>query len=799
MLWKSPGFTLVAAIALALGIGANTAIFSVVNGVLLQPLPYQDPASLVRLGEWSKQVPGMSIAYPNFLDWRERNHVFSGIAATQFNSFNLTGTDQPERLQGRAVSANFFDVLGVRPALGRSFLAEEDSPGASRVCIVSNGAWQRLFGSDPQLNGRTVLLNGEQYTVVGILPATYRYGTPTDIFIPIGLKADSEMMTDRGNHPGIYAVARLKSGVTLQQADAEMKTIVNALSIQYPESNSGTSVTIVSLTEYFVGDIRPMLLILLGAVGLVLLIACANVANLLLARSSSRSREIAIRTALGAGRWRVVRQLLTESVLLALLGGGAGLLLALWSVDLIRSASIDSIPTTAEIKLDSTVLFFTLAIALLTGAIFGLVPAIQASRADLNDALKEGGRSGTAGAARQRVRGLLVIFEVALSLVLLVGAGLLVRSFARLRQTELGFESANLVTMRLSRRAGGDEGPQVLNFLHRVEEKIQSIPGVMSVSYSNGLPLLGASEGGFSVEGRPKPDPEKFGLAVKYLTSPSYQRTLGLRLLKGRYLTERDTLNSPRTVVIDEEFAREQFPGEEPVGRYLAGDEEHGIPHAEIVGVVSHVKHYGLDTPGPVQPQMYYAFEQIPTKYIPLMATDVTLIVRAPGDPSGIVGAVREAIKEEDKNQPLYDIKTMNQVVSESIASQQLSMTLFGLFAMVALVLAIVGIYGVMSYTVSQRTQEIGIRMALGAQIMDVLKLVVSQGMRLVLIGVGVGIFGAFLITRIMSSLLFGISATDPLTFVGVSLLMGGTAFLACFIPARRAAKVEPTVALRHE
>jgi putative ABC transport system permease protein len=796
MLWKSPGFTLVAAIALALGIGANTAIFSVVNGVLLQPLPYQDPASLVRLGEWSKQVPGMSIAYPNFLDWRERNHVFSGIAATQFNSFNLSGTDQPERLLGRAVSANFFDVLGVRPALGRSFVAEEDRPGASRVCIVSNGAWQRLFGSDPQLNGRTLLLNGDPYTVVGILPASYRYGAPTDIFVPIGLKADSEMMASRDNHPGIYAVARLKNGVTLQQADAEMKAIANALSAEYPKTNSGSSVTIVSLTEYFVGDIRPMLLILLGAVGLVLLIACANVANLLLARSSSRSKEIAIRTALGAGRWRVVRQLLTESVLLALLGGGAGLLLALWGIDLIRSASIDSIPTTAEIKLDSTVLFFTLAIAVLTGAIFGLVPAIQASRSDLNDALKEGGRSGTAAAAKQRARGLLVIFEVALSLVLLVGAGLLVRSFARLRQTELGFEPANLVTMKLSRTAGADEGPQVLNFLHRVEEKIQTIPGVMSVSYSDGLPLLGATEGGFSIEGRPKS--ERF-LAVRYHTSPSYQRTLGLRLLKGRYLTERDTLNSPRAVVIDEEFAREQFPGEEPVGRYLAGDEESGIPHAEIVGVISHVKHYGLDTPGPVQPQAYYAIDQIPIKYVPLVATNVTMIVRAPGDPSGIVGAVREAIKEEDKNQPLYDIKTMNQVVSESIASQQLSMTLFSLFAMVALVLAIVGIYGVMSYTVSQRTHEIGIRMALGAQIMDVLKLVVSQGMRLVLIGVGVGIFGAFLITRVMSSLLFGVSATDPLTFVGVSLLMGGTAFLACFIPARRAAKVEPTVALRHE
>ncbi|MGB9180681.1 MAG: ABC transporter permease [Pyrinomonadaceae bacterium] len=799
MLWKSPGFTLIAVLALALGIGANTAIFSVVNGVLLQPLPFQDSDRLVRLSEWSQQIPGMSISYPNLRDWQDQNTVFTGIAGTRFNSYNMTGTDEPERLQGRALTGNFFDVLGIKMGMGRTFTAEDDKPGAQRTCIISYGLWQRRFGSDPNITGKTLILNDQPHTVIGVLPASYRYGTPTDVFVPLGLDANNEMIANRDNHPGLYAVARLKPNVSFEQAEAEMKTIAQRLSIQYPKENTGHSATLIPLREFFVGDIRTSLLILLGAVGFVLLIACANVANLLLARASSRSREIAIRTALGAGRWRIIRQLLTESVILAIFGGGAGLLLALWGIDVLRSASIDSIPTTADIKLDGTVLFFTLLVSVLTGVIFGLAPALQASRTDLNESLKEGGRSGTTGTARQRVRNSLVIFEVALSLVLLVGAGLLVKSFVRLRQTEVGFDTNNLLTMQLSIKAEKGEDQKVLSFFQRVEQRVKNLPGVQSVSFSNGVPFIGASEGGFTVEGRPDPEPGKVPMSVYYITSPSYLQTTGIRLLKGRFFTEQDTQNSPLVVVIDEAFAREQFPNEDPIGKYLAGSKEEGIPHMEIVGVVSHVKNYGLDSPGPVQAERYYCLAQTPARFVPFISTGMTLIVRAGGDPTNLIGAIRHEVQEEDKNQPVYGVKTMEQVISESIASQKLSMTLLGLFAVVALVLAVVGIYGVMSYMVAQRTHEIGIRMALGARVADVFKLVVGHGMTLVLVGVGIGLVGAFALTRVMATLLFGVSATDPWTFAGVSLALAAIAFVACLIPARKATKVDPMIALRYE
>src|SRR5919202_2325488 len=509
MLLKKPVFTAVAILALALGVGANTAIFSVVNGVLLRPLPFKDPDRLVRLGEWSKEVPGMSISYPNFKDWREQNRVFDGIAATQFDSYNLTGSGEPERLQGRNVSWNFFDVLGVRPALGRAFRAEEDRAGAPRVCVISYSLWQRRFGAEEKVVGRAGTVNGESYTVVGVLPAGYRFGTPTDVFVPIGLGEASEGMAPRDNHPGIYAVARMKDGVTFEQAEAEMKSIAERLAEAYPKENAGNGVSITPLREYFVGDIRTSLLVILGAVGLVLLIACANVANLLLARAASRYREIAVRTALGASRFRIVRQLLTESVILGLLSGTAGLLLAMWGVDVLRRASLDIIPTTADISLDRTVLFFTLGVSLLTGVLFGLVPAVQASKPELNEALKEGGRSGAESSARSRVRSLLVVAEVALSLMLLVGAGLLIRSFLSLRQTETGFDPHNLLTMSLSYRVGPEEGAKAANFFRAVEERVRALPGVEAVAVSNGVPMLGASENMVQIEGRPPAEPGK--------------------------------------------------------------------------------------------------------------------------------------------------------------------------------------------------------------------------------------------------------------------------------------------------
>lgn len=794
MLVRSPGVTVIAVLALALGIGANTAIFSVVNGVLLRPLPFEEPERLVRLSEDAPQVPQMSISYPNFLDWREQNKVFTGIAAFQFQSYNLTGADEPERLPGRNVSANFFSLLGVKPAAGRTFLLEEDRPGAARVCVVSNGLWQRRFGSDPNLVGKQLTLNNESYTVVGVLPPSYRFGTATDVFAPIGLKADT--MTERGNHPGIYAIARLKPGVTVEQARSELVGLAKRLAKQY---GKGDSATVTSLQEFFVGDIRPSLLVLLGAVGFVLLIACANVANLLLARAASRSREIAIRTALGAGRLRIVRQLLTESVLLALLGGTFGLLLALWGIDAIRSASIDSIPTTAVINLDTSVLLFTLFVSLLTGVFFGLAPALHASKLDLNESLKEGGRSATTGSGSKQLRNLLVVAEVALSLMLLVGAGLLIKSFTHLRATDPGFDPQKLLAMQLALPAKEGEGRKVANFFSELNARLKAIPGVEAIAFSTGLPLFGTGDTSFAIEGRPELEPGKRPQTMQYITSPDYLRAMGIRLVKGRFFNEHDTQNSQLVAVIDEAFARQQFPNEEPLGQRIAGDKQNDIPAAEIVGVVAHVKHFGVDAPERIQPQLYLAFNQVPDKFLPLVVDRMNLVIRTTTDPAGMTAVVRREVAAIDKNQPVYNVNTMEQVLSESIATERLSTTLLAVFACVALILAAVGIYGVMSYTVAQRTHEIGVRMALGAQARDVLRLVVGQGMTLALIGVAVGLLGAFAVTRVMSGLLFGVSATDPVTFIGVALLLATIALLACLIPALKATKVDPMIALRYE
>jgi len=794
MMGKNLGVTAIVVVVLALGIGANAAIFSVVNAALLRPLPYVDPDELVRLTEDSPNVPQMSISYPNFLDWREQNKVFSGIAAMQFRSLNLTGTDAPERLAGRGVSAEFFNVLGVSPALGRSFAAEEDRPGANPVCIISHGLWDRRFGSDSAIINKQVTLSGASYTVIGVLPASYAFGTPTDVFVPIGLRADE--MKERGNHPGIYAIARLKPGVTVETARGELIAMAQRIGVQY--GMKGNSATLTPLQEAFVGDVRRPLLILLGAVGFVLAIGCANVANLLLARAATRQKEMAIRAALGAGRLRIIRQLLTESILLAFLGGTIGLLLAIWGIDLLRSASIDSLPTTAVIKLDGKVLIFTLLVSLVTGIVFGLAPAFAAAKADLHDTLKEGGRGSGPGGRSAWLRSTLVVSEVALSLVLLVGAGLLVRSFVRILDTDPGFKPRNLLTMQLALNAKQDEGAKVLNFFNDLNGRIKSLPGVESAAFSNGIPLGGTADTSFAIVGRAKPEPGKQPQTMLYIPSPDYLQAMGIRLIKGRFFTMQDTQDSPRVAVIDEMFARQQFPNEEPLGHYLAGDGKDN-PDAEIVGVVAHVKHFGLDAEERVQPQLYLPFNQAPDDLLPILSPRMSLVIRTTTDPLSVVAAVRREVQTLDPNQPVFNVSTMEKTLDQSLGTQRLSMALLAVLASLALILAAVGIYGVMSYTVTQRTHEIGIRMAIGAQRRDVFRLVIGRGMVLVLIGVALGLIASFSLTRLMRTMIFGVAPTDPATFVTIAILLTSVALVACYVPGRRATKVDPLVALRYE
>ncbi len=799
MLRKSPGFTAVALLTLALGVGANTAIFSVVNAVLLRPLPYKDPERLVRLSEYHEKAPGMSVSYPNYLDWREQQTSFELMAATRPGAYNLSGEGEPERLAGSHISPEFFKVLGVEPALGRSFTEEENRPGAGRVAVISHGLWQRRFGSDPNILGRALTLNGEPYTIVGVTRQGFVYGSPVDVYVPLGSLVD-KMMLMRYNHAGIYVLARMKPGVTAEDALREMKTVAARLEAQYPDTNTGHTVTLQPLDEFFVGNVRPALLLLLGAVGLVLLIACANVANLLLARAAARGREIAIRTALGASRLRVVRQLLVESLLLSLAGGAAGLLLAVWSVNFLRTAAEGNLPATAEVGLDSNVLLFTLLVSLLTGLVFGLAPALQVARADLNSALKEGAPSQTGGRSRQRVRSGLVVAEVALSLLLLVGAGLLLKSFARLRETPLGFEPAGLLTMQVSRSIGKGQSPaSALAYFDQMRERVGALPGVKAVAYSEGLPQLGAAETLAAVEGRPGTESGP-PLAVRYTTSPGYLEAMGIRLLRGRFFDERDTLKSPRVAVVDEEFARALFPGEDPVGQRLAGFAPEGVPPAEIVGLVEHVNNYGVGQTETTKPQVYFAFKQIPERYIgDVIGRGIFVTARTEGDPAALAPAVRRESNAIDPAQPLYRMRTMEDVMANSIATQRLSATLLAFFAAVALVLAAVGIYGVMSYTVTQRRHEIGVRMALGAQRRDVLRLVVRQGMALAFVGVALGLLGALWLTRLLESLLFRVRPTDPLIFTSVPVLLSLVALLACYLPARRATKVDPLTALRCE
>ncbi|HEX8282764.1 MAG TPA: ABC transporter permease [Pyrinomonadaceae bacterium] len=798
VLWKNPGFTAVAVVALALGIGANSAIFSVVNAVLLRPLPYQNPERLVMVWEENNKsgYPKDTPAAANFVDWREQNQVFEGMAAVAEQDFNLTGAGEPERLSGRRVSADLFSLLGVAPHAGRTFAPEEDRPGANKVVVLSHGLWQRRFGADPTLIGKTLSLNGEPHTVVGVMPPRFQFPSRLDeLWVPIALTP--EQAANRGRHY-LEVVARLKPGVTVERAQAEMSTIAARLQQQYPQQNTNLGATVETMHEHLVGDIRPALLVLLGAVGFVLLVACANVANLLLARAATRQKEIAVRTALGASRLRLIRQFLTESVLLAALGGVLGLLLAVWGVSLLQNFIPEDISQVKDIAVNARVLGFTLGVSLLTGLVFGLAPALQASSFNLNETLKEGGRDSSAGSRGKRIRGALVVTEVAVSLVLLIGAGLLINSFLRLRGVDPGFKVDNLLTMSVVLpREKYPSHERRTAFYRDLLARVESLPGVRSAAVTSWIPLA-ATQGdsiGISPEGHPDPLPGqgKRPTAVTRVVSPEYFDTMGIRLLQGRGFEDgRDRVDSPAVILISEAFARRFWPNESAVGKRVnAGDPNDPADWCEVVGVVRDVRQFELAAEP--KPQMYFSYTQAGF-FLPRH-----LVVGTDADPLAVAGAVRKTVWEVDREQPVSNISTMRDVLSESLARERFSMLLLGVFAALALMLAAVGLYGVMSYTVAQRTREIGLRMALGARPSDVLRLVVGQGLRLALAGVVLGLLASFALTGLMKSLLYGVSATDPATLVTISLVLVAVALVASYIPARRATRVDPLIALRYE
>ncbi|HYY56574.1 MAG TPA: ABC transporter permease [Pyrinomonadaceae bacterium] len=795
---KTPGFTLAAVLALALGIGANSAIFSVANAVLLKPLPYSEPERLVMIwGDLFK--PGLDeigASAPEFNDYREQGHVFESLACYTEGGFNLSGEGEPERISGAYVSADLFPLLGVGPTLGRTFAVEEDQPGRDQVVVLSHSLWQRRFAADRSIVGKTVGINGKSMTVVGVMPSAFQFpDREVEIWKPLALDAEDRSEQSRGSHY-LNVIARLKPGVSVEQAQAEIKGIAERIRQQHPDQyDNGFGAKIVSRHEQVVGPIRPVLLILLGTVGFVLLIACANVANLLFARAATREREMAIRTALGAGRWRIVRQLLTESLLLSLAGGAGGLLLALWGVDLLVALAPVDIPRLSEVRLDGRVLGFTLLVSLLTGGLFGLAPALRLSKPDLQESLKDGARGAGEGFRRQRMRNLLVVSEVALSLVLLIGAGLMIRSFLQVQKISPGFNPDRVLTMRLSLpQSKYAEAKQQRAFFEQLTARVSALPGVESVGAVNFLPMSKSGNmWSFAIEGRGN----AVGPNLHFrMISPDYFRTLSIPLDRGRQFTEQDREGAPPVAVINETMARTFFPGEDPLGKRIKlASMTSPFPWLAVVGVVGDVKHYGLDEE--TKPELYVSYLQ------PLLpnfnVSSLFLAVRTTAEPAGLAAAVRREVAVLDKDQPVADIKTMEERLSESVAPRRFNMLLLAIFAALALILAAVGIYGVMSYSVTQRTHEIGVRMALGAQGSDVLRLVVGQGMILALAGVALGLLGAFALTRVMKTLLFNVSASDPLTFAGVAFVLSAVALLACLIPARRATRVDPMEALRYE
>jgi predicted permease len=806
MMARNPGFAAVVVLTLALGIGANTAMFSVVDKVLLDPLPFPHPERLVSLHASKPNFERGSISYPNFLDWQRENHSFVAMAVCRATVMTLTGKGEAERLRAEYITSDFFPLLGVRPRLGRTLTEGEDRIGAAPVVLISEGFWQRKLGSSREILGTTLNLDGRGFTIVGVIPASFHVETVAaglldrDVYVPIG-QWNNNALSYRGAGLAIHGVGRLKAGVTLEQARADMGLVTQDLARAYPDVDRGLGATLIPLKEQIVGRVRPLLLVLLGAVGFVLLISCANVANLLLARSTGRTQEFAIRAALGGGQGRIVRQLLAETSLLALAGGGLGLLFASWSTRAALTLLPDALPRAQEISVDWQALVFTLAISLLAGILFGLAPALKLSRADLHAQLKEGGRG--ASGTRHRLQRSLVVAEMAMAFVLLIGAGLLIRTLARIWSVDPGFDAHNILTFSYGfppsmNTASADA---VRAACRQLDRELESIPGVQAVSLTwAAFPLSGEDDEQFWFEGQPKPQSEnEMNWALSYVVEPGYLKAMGIRLKRGRFFSEQDNEHSPPVIVIDDVLAQKFFPGRNPLGKrlHLNGFDQ----LAEIVGVVGHVKQWGLDSDeaNPLRAEMYHSFMQLDDKPLKLSVPGIGVVVRSRNASAGLADAIRRVTGEMSKDRVLWDFETIEEIISDSLAAKRFAMMLLGAFAAIAVLLASVGIYGVISYFVGQRTHEIGVRIALGAQRSDVLGLVVGQGFALTLVGIGCGLAGAMGVTRFLSTLLYGVRPTDPLTFLAVSVLLAGVALLACYIPALRAARVDPIVALRQE
>ncbi len=805
LLTKRPGFTVMAVLPLALGIGANTAMFSVVNGVLLRPLPFRDPDQLVSMREKTAEFSSMSISYPNLRDWQAQNRSFESVCGFRTDEATLTGAGDTQRITVQMVSAPYFEMLGVNMRLGRGFLPEEDRPGANPVAILSEDFWRDRLGGDPGLIGRSLALDGQSRTVVGIAPAGLRLHGSPQAYTPIGQWTDP-MMNLRDMHPGIGAIARLKPGINIEQARSDMAGVARRLAEAYPHDNTGHAVAVTSLKTSIVGDVRPALWILTGAVAFVLLIACVNVANLLLARATAREREIAVRASLGASRGRLIRQFLTESVLLSLIGGLAGLGIAVWStaaiVKLLSQLLPAALPRTQDIAVDRNVLLFSLAGSVLTGILFGIAPAIQATHGRLNAIMKEGGRTLIGGGSR--LRDGLVVAEVALALVLLAGAGLMIRSLKELAAVNPGFDAHNVLAFNVAIAQRNLKDPAAARLaIGQLITRLESIPGLEAVAINGDVPLSGDdSEAPFYVQGRPKPASQgQMSWAILYPVTPDYLKVMHIPLLRGRFFTEHDVLNTKPVTVVDDVFARTQFPGEDPIGRaILIGAPGLEVP-IEIVGIVGHVAHWGLDSDAtnPVRQQMYFPFQQIPDSFAIAMVSGTRFLARTSVNPLAAVNAIKAQVIGAERDQAVYNVSSMETMIQETLARRRFTMFLLALFAGLALLLAAIGIYAVISYAVTQRTREIGIRMALGARQQTVLRFVVGHGMTLALVGIVLGCAAALGLTRAMSSLLFHVRPWDPLTLTVGALVLAAVALAASYAPARRASQVDPMIALREE